>query len=404
MYLQNVNSVWEIQYNDELTYGDVFKRSEWEWSFYNFDESDSTMWLRHFNDYEAEAKRLIHKQLPIPAYDFVMKASHAFNMLDARGVISVTERVLYIARIRDLAKQLAEIYIKSREEAKYPLLKNEAEQESKHPKNNYGAFDPNMREDFLLEIGCEELPATFVPIGLAGLKAKIEKLLSDHALTYQSLKVMGTPRRLAIYIEKLTAGTSEQKVEKKGPALHVAFEPDGKLSKAGAGFFRSLNLAPLTLEECKKSKEIQFKKIGDVEYLFATATTDALSTKALLGAHLPKLILDLDFPKKMRWGKLDIEFARPLRWLLALFGKDPVAFTVGNLHSGTESHGHRLLANRSFPIAHPQEYVQKLRDHFVLVDIDERRGAIETALAKIEKELNCTAVEKPTVMAEVLHL
>jgi glycyl-tRNA synthetase len=107
MYVQNKNNFFEMQWNEEYTYGEIVKRNEVEWSYYNFTHASTEMWLRHFDDYEKEAKVLIAKELPLPAYDFVIKASHAFNMLDARGVISVTERAGYIARIRDLARLIA---------------------------------------------------------------------------------------------------------------------------------------------------------------------------------------------------------------------------------------------------------------------------------------------------------
>ncbi len=99
-----------MKWNDELTFRDIAHRSEVEWSIYNFEESSTSMWLRHFEDFEKEAKTLIARHLPLPAYDFVIKASHAFNMLDARGAISVTERTGYIARIRDLARLIAMEY------------------------------------------------------------------------------------------------------------------------------------------------------------------------------------------------------------------------------------------------------------------------------------------------------
>ena len=101
-----------------------------EWSAYNFTYASSDMWLKHFNDFEKEAKNLISHHLPIPAYDFVIKASHAFNLLDARGVISVTERTGYIARIRDLARLVANEYLSMREKLHYPLLSKAAKRET----------------------------------------------------------------------------------------------------------------------------------------------------------------------------------------------------------------------------------------------------------------------------------
>ena len=122
MYIQNVDSIFDLQWNDQLTYGDIYHRNEVEWSHYNFEKANTSMWFRHFENFESEAKQLIAANLPIPAYDFVMKASHAFNILDARGAISVTERTGYIGRIRDLAKAIAESYVASRERSGFPLM------------------------------------------------------------------------------------------------------------------------------------------------------------------------------------------------------------------------------------------------------------------------------------------
>ena len=115
MYLQKVNSIFDIMWNEQISYGDIYQRNEVEWSHYNFEEASTEMWFRHFEDYEREAKRMMAHQLPLPAYDFVMKASHAFDILDVRGAISVTERTGYIGRIRDLACSIADSYAKSRE-------------------------------------------------------------------------------------------------------------------------------------------------------------------------------------------------------------------------------------------------------------------------------------------------
>ena len=123
MYLQKVNSIFDLQWNEEFTYGDIYHRNEVEWSHYNFEEADAEMWFRHFDDYEKEAKALLEKGLPVPAYDFVMKGSHAFNLLDARGVISVSERTGYISRIRELAARSGCSLCFRREKFGFPLVK-----------------------------------------------------------------------------------------------------------------------------------------------------------------------------------------------------------------------------------------------------------------------------------------
>jgi glycyl-tRNA synthetase alpha chain len=122
MYLQGVDSVFDLRWNDRVTYGDVHHQQEVEQSTYNFEKADVPMLLELFNRYEAEANRCVGEELVLPVYEYCLKCSHAFNLLDARGAISVTERTGYIARIRNLARAGAEAYLKQREKMGYPLL------------------------------------------------------------------------------------------------------------------------------------------------------------------------------------------------------------------------------------------------------------------------------------------
>jgi glycyl-tRNA synthetase alpha chain len=126
MYLQNADSMFDLAYGEGVTYGDVYKRAEWEWSKYNFEEADVKAHFDAFTHFEAEAKRLLLPKEPLqklvlPAYDFVVKAAHQFNVLDARGAIGVTERQRYIGRVRGLARAVAESYIAQREALGFPL-------------------------------------------------------------------------------------------------------------------------------------------------------------------------------------------------------------------------------------------------------------------------------------------
>jgi glycyl-tRNA synthetase alpha chain len=129
MYIQGVNSVFDIKWNEALTYRDVHYRSEFEFSHYNFNMADTALHFNLFNLYEKECLAILDNpgvSVVLPAYDFVLKCSHVFNMLDARGAISVTERVGYIARVRNLARKCAERYLAIREEMGFPLLKKTA--------------------------------------------------------------------------------------------------------------------------------------------------------------------------------------------------------------------------------------------------------------------------------------
>ena len=123
MYLQGVESVFDLTWTDGVSYRDVFHQNEVEQSTYNFEHANAAMLSRHFDDYEAEAKRLIAAGLALPAYEMVMKCSHSFNLLDARGAISVTERAAYIARVRNLARAVAQAYHDARERLGFPMAK-----------------------------------------------------------------------------------------------------------------------------------------------------------------------------------------------------------------------------------------------------------------------------------------
>jgi glycyl-tRNA synthetase alpha chain len=123
MYIQGVDNVYDLDWGGGIKYGDVHHQTEVEFSTYNFEEADTGMMLQLFDMFEKESIRLAEKALVFPAYDYVLKCSHAFNMLDARGAISVTERAHYIGRVRNLSKLCAEAYVAQREKMGFPLLK-----------------------------------------------------------------------------------------------------------------------------------------------------------------------------------------------------------------------------------------------------------------------------------------
>lgn len=125
MYLQDVDNIFDIKWNNELTYGDIFNKAEYEHSVYSFEKADVETLKSLFTTYEEEGKKALEEKLVLPGYDYVLKCSHMFNLLDARGAISVNERTSYIGRVRNLAKIVASNYIEQRSEMGFPLLKKE---------------------------------------------------------------------------------------------------------------------------------------------------------------------------------------------------------------------------------------------------------------------------------------
>jgi len=125
MYLQGVQSVYDLRWTEHISYRDVFHQNEVEQSTYNFEHANAEMLFRHFSEFETEARKLIEAQLALPAYEMVMKCSHTFNLLDARGAISVTERAAYIGRVRQLARAVAQSFLESRERLGFPMLERQ---------------------------------------------------------------------------------------------------------------------------------------------------------------------------------------------------------------------------------------------------------------------------------------
>jgi glycyl-tRNA synthetase alpha chain len=119
MVIQEKPTVFDLEWAPGITWGDVFKENERQWSHYNFEEADVDMLMRHFEDYERQAHHLVERRLPLPAYDMALKANHAFNLLDARGAISVTERAAYIGRVRNIVRAVAKVYLELQEEGEH---------------------------------------------------------------------------------------------------------------------------------------------------------------------------------------------------------------------------------------------------------------------------------------------
>lgn len=406
-FLQGVDSTFDLKWGGDVTYGDIYKRNEYEFTHYNFSHSNSDMWFRHFEDYEREAKLLVGQKLPLPAYDFVMKASHAFNMLDARGAISVSERNGYIGRIRELAKLIAEAYVESRKEQNFPLL-------GKFKDKELGEVVPTLlpgplanpkageTRDFLLELGVEELPATFVPIAMEGLKKAVLQKLSLHQVPHGDVEVYGTPRRVTIFIKDMALNKPEKREEKRGPAVQQAFDEKGNPLPAAQGFFRSIGLSPSPLSALPK--QVRIEAIKDVDYLFGEKVEPSEPTAPLLQKELPAAILAIDFPKKMRWGSEQIAFARPIRWIVSLLGSDLLPVTIGSVDSDCLTVGHRQLSPEHFAIDSASSYLEELRKHSVIASEQERKEEILKQLAKIEEETGCKAIQREKVIPQVVNL
>jgi glycyl-tRNA synthetase beta chain len=252
-----------------------------------------------------------------------------------------------------------------------------------------------MRQNFLLEIGTEEIPAGFLTRIFQTLPHQVAELLSYHRLPYEDIKVMGTPRRLAIYIANLVDNQEDRIIEKLGPSKQVAYDTEGNPTKAAIGFARGQKT---TLEEL----EIIATEKG--QYLGVRKNEIGQKSIDILSAALPVFIQNIPFQKSMRWQNFDLRFARPIHWLLALLGKTVIPFSMEGLASGNCSYGHRFMAPEAFTIEEPSQYIDLCRKANVIVDQDERQSMINEQLREIEKEVEGTIIDDEELLGTVTNL
>jgi glycyl-tRNA synthetase len=399
MYLQKVRAVWDIDWDGVHTYGDVYMRPEVEHCIYNFELAGIDHLAQMYNLYESEAKACMERGLVIPAYDYIQRCSHTFNILDARGAVGVTERASYFGRMRDLSRQVARIYLEQREEMGYPFLKAQASsvdqpeeilvEESQSSIPNLGSLT------LLLEIGTEELPVADLASALHQLEVAVPQMLEAARLGYSSLKVIGTPRRQAVLVSGLEARQPDHTLEVQGPPAKVAFDSEGNPTRAAEGFARKQGVPVGALRVIRE---------GDRSYVVATKTESGLSASEVLAEGLPNLIAGLRFPKTMRWNETNVNFPRPVRWLVCLLGDQVIPFAYAGVTSGRISRGLRPLGSPDIELAQADDYLATMADHHIVVDVAERCEKVRAQAESLVASVGGRIPDDPDLLDEVTNL
>jgi len=252
-----------------------------------------------------------------------------------------------------------------------------------------------MANDFLLEIGTEEIPAKFSPGAMVQLEEQARKRLAELRLTYSELKIFATPRRLALLVLGLEEKQDDLLMEVKGPAVKAAYDASGAPTKAAQGFARGQGV---------KVEDLFVQEVNAVPYVFARKSETGIETSTLLPQLAKELIGLLHFPKPMRWGELDFRFARPIRWIVALYGTEVVPFEFVGLESGRASRGHRTLAIEDVLLSQPSDYCEALRKAYVIVNPEERKGEIRAQIKVLAEDVGGEVPEDEELLSEVIHL
>ena len=396
--LQGKEAVWDMHWGGGFGYDDALLQAEIEHCRYYFEVADVDALRATFDVYENEAKRTLAQEPPlvIPAHDFVLECSHLFNVLDTRGAIGVTERQSYFGRMRDLARAVAAAYSEQREAAGYPLGRVDAQHaevalEVGQPEGSA----PSKAAPLLLEIGTEELPAADLDSALKQLRAGATEMLEETALAYEELHVYGTPRRLVLHVEGLAAGQQDEERLEKGPPANIAFDDDGKPTKAAEGFARKHGIEANALER---------REIEGGEYAVASVSVEGRATGTVLAERLPALVGSLNFAQNMRWNASNVRFSRPIRWLVALFGGMTVPFEYSGLVSGRVTRGTRPSGSPETALKDVAAYFKTMDKAGIVLDRDGRRENVRQQVADLAKKAGGVVPDDPALLDEVSNL
>jgi glycyl-tRNA synthetase len=371
MALQNVTHFKDIAYAPGISYGEAFGQAEYEMSRFYLDDADVDTQRRLFEDYAAEARRMLDARLPVPAYVHVLKCSHTFNVLDARGAISTTERARAFARMRGLAREVSTLWAARREELGHPLGVTPALPPAAAPESFPAVTGP---APLLFEIGTEELPPGEVTRTARALRESLADKLAATRLAHGVVDVHATPRRLVALVPDVAAAEPDAERFVRGPRVSAAFGADGEPTKAAQGFARGQGVDVSALERVE---------VDGVEHVGITKTDVGRGALEVLSGVLGELVAELRADKNMRWSDPKLSFTRPVRWLLALLGSAVVPVAASALAAGRTTRVHRTATSPVVEVASASGYLEFLSGHGITASIADRRAAIVSAAQEL---------------------
>ena len=253
-------------------------------------------------------------------------------------------------------------------------------------------------QNLLLEIGCEELPASSVEPALSYLKEKISEKLNENYLSFSSVETFGTPRRLIVLAYDVPEVQPDREELIVGPSERAAFDENGNPTKAAVGFAKSkgVDVSQLTVVENPPRRKGR--------YVAVKRTVKGRKAVDVLREILPDLITSIPFKKSMRWGTKMVRFARPIRWITAVYGKEPIKFEIDGIRSSNVSFGHRFLSPEPFLVDDPSEFISQLEERFVVADIEKRKAIILDGAKDLAESVGGELLEDEELLEEVTNL
>ncbi len=252
-----------------------------------------------------------------------------------------------------------------------------------------------MARDLLFELGVEELPSAYMSKALKDMENAARKKIAEARLAYSELKVYGTPRRLTLHITGLDEMQQDAIIESRGPKKAIAFDKEGSPSPAARGFARGQGI---------RVEDLVIKEVDGVEYIFAIKNEISRPAADMLADMVKEIVYSIVFPKSMRWAYYQTRFARPIRWLLLLFGEQVIDLEIENIKSGNITWGHRFLGQGALEVKDAADYFQALRENYVVLDQEERRAMIWKQVQDIAQAQGGRAMDNPELLEEISYL
>ncbi len=413
MALQDVMHFRDLQWSDRVSGAHVQVPMEVQTSRYYFDVADVGRLVQLYDLAEEEAQHAIASGLAYVAHDYLLKCSHVFNVLDARGAIGVTERARYFRRMRRIARAIAESYTKEREELGHPLLERQQNWVAGAPQSVAGLGAgtdqsqvpgepspeapplPESAADFLLEVGTEELPVADLDVAVEALTQRVPELLSELRLQHGAVSVLSTPRRLAVLVRDLAARQEDVQSQVVGPPLSAAYDESGAPTKAALGFAKAAGAEVDSLEVVER---------GGEERVAALKREAGRPAAEVLRGSLPELIGSIRFERSMRWNETARSFSRPVRWLVCLHGESVVPIEFAGVTAGRASRGLRISTAQELPLAAAGDYKKLMLTHAIVVDPVLRRAEVIRQVDERAAEVGGSVPDDPNLVTEVTNL
>jgi glycyl-tRNA synthetase len=392
--LNDAPSIWGEPWAPGVNYGDVRRQEEFEHSKYYFEVAGVERARQMYELYAAECNACLEQGLVLPAHDYVLKCSHTFNILDARGAVGVTERQGYFRRMREMARKVAEAYLQQRKQLEYPLLKVIQPALVKSQTTLAPTFDMHPMP-FLLEIGVEELPAGDVDAALTQLRERVPTWLDSLGLDHGIVRTYATPRRLTVFVESLSPQQPAREDLVKGPPAERAFDTAGVATPAAMGFAKKNGLT---------TADLQVREIEGGKYVVAVVKHKGRPAYDVLVEALPAIVAGIKFEKSMKWNNSGVAFSRPLRWLVALLGAAVLPFEYAGVQSGNITRGLRPYDSLKINIPSADAYFEILRTADITLDSAERSRLIADMVNKAASSVGGQAIIDPGLLAEVTNL